>query len=297
MKILYEYCVEKIKNNKKISASIMIEIFIAATFFGTFSLIIDNYRQFLIQQEISENGAWDAELLEVTGKKYMNLKKEPSIEKIMSKGDNEVTLLPDGIKQKYFYIQNCDTEYWRNMNEKSHIIQGRTPNSENEIVVSERFFSENPSYKLGDIVTVTLGERKEDREDIDFLSPERSNEVFIEKNKKELEIVGIIDTTISSAYNGYAAYGWLDTSKLTDESDLVTYIQMRDQNNVYEDVPRIAENINLIPDEYGEYPYKYNTNLLEYEGIFAPGKFWNSDYPKLFGVGILLVIGDRKSVV
>ena len=62
MKILYEYCVEKIKNNKKISASIMIEIFIAATFFGTFSLIIDNYRQFLIQQEISENGAWDAEL-------------------------------------------------------------------------------------------------------------------------------------------------------------------------------------------------------------------------------------------
>ena len=137
----------------------MIEIFIAATFFGTFSLIIDNYRQFLIQQEISENGAWDAELLEVTGKKYMNLKKEPSIEKIMSKGDNEVTLLPDGIKQKYFYIQNCDTEYWRNMNEKSHIIQGRTPNSENEIVVSERFFSENPSYKLGDIVTVTLGKR------------------------------------------------------------------------------------------------------------------------------------------
>lgn len=291
MRILYEYCVEKIKNNKKISASIMIAIFIAATFFGTFSLIIDNYRQFLVQQEISENGDWDAELLEVTGKKYMNLKKESSIEKIMSKGDNEVTLLPDGIKQKYFYIQNCDTEYWRNMNEKSHIIQGRTPNSENEIVVSERFFSENPSYKLGDIVTVTLGERKEDKEAIDFLSPERSNEVFIEKNKKELEIVGIIDTTISSAYNGYASYGWLDTSKLTDEADLVTYIQMRDQNNVYEDVPRIAENINLIPDEYGEYPYKYNTNLLEYEGIFAPGKFWNSDYPKLFGVGILLVIG------
>lgn len=290
MRVLYEYCIGKIKKNSKTSNSVMIAIFIAATFFGFFSLIISNYRQFLVEQEITENGRWEAELLELDGEKLEKIKKDASIERIMCKGNNQVTLLPNDAKQKYLYVQNCDKLYWKNMKERNYIIQGRIPNAENEVVVGANFFSENPNYRLGDTITVITGEREHEGEILSFLSPERANESFIEGDKKVIKIVGVIDMIISSAYNGYATYGYLDEEKITKDMELVAYIEMKNPNNIYMDVPRIANKLNITPDEYGEYPYRYNTKLLEYEEIFAPGKFWSSDYPKLYGAGIVLVI-------
>ena len=47
---------------------------------------------------------------------------------------------------------------------------------------------------------------------MDFLSPIQSGEEFVKTGKVQYTIVGEIDMTVSSAYNGYPAYGWLDTT-------------------------------------------------------------------------------------
>ncbi len=72
--------------------------------------------------------------------------------------------------------------------------------------------------------------------------------------KVQYTIVGEIDMTVSSAYNGYPAYGWLDTTALSEDTGIVAYLQVTQPRKVYEIIPQIAEDIGLQPDEFGDYP-------------------------------------------
>ena len=44
--------------------------------------------------------------------------------------------------------------------------------------------------------------------------------------KVQYTIVGEIDMTVSSAYNGYPAYGWLDTAALSEDTGTVSYTHL-----------------------------------------------------------------------
>lgn len=289
MSTIYEYCIEKLKKNKKTSFSIAIAIFIAAAFISTLGLVIENFRQSLVKQEIADNGNWHAEILEIKGKDVETLYSDKTIERVMIKGGNQTVQLPNELKQNYLYIQYGDSEYWNNMKEKNLILEGRMPMKENEIVIGKNFFEENPNYKLGSSIIVMQGERKQGEEKIEFLSPKQENETFLGNEKKEVKIVGSIDMTISSGYDGYAAYGWLDVANLKSDTDIVAYLQMKNIKQIYDNIPNLSKELKLTADEYGEYPYRYNTKFLEYKGVFAPGKFWSSDYPVLF-IGIFLFL-------
>lgn len=116
---------------------------------------------------------------------------------------------------------------------------------------------------------------------MDFLSPIQSGEEFVKTGKVQYTIVGEIDMTVSSAYNGYPAYGWLDTTALSEDTGIVAYLQVTQPRKVYEIIPQIAEDIGLQPDEFGDYPFRYHTALLGMYGIYAPGHFLSSDLPKL----------------
>lgn len=96
---------------------------------------------------------------------------------------------------------------------------------------------------------------------MDFLSPIQSGEEFVKTEKVQYTIVGEIDMTVSSAYNGYPAYGWLDTAALSEDTGIVAYLQVTQPRKVYEIIPQIAEDIGLQPDEFGDYPFRYHTAL------------------------------------
>lgn len=148
-------------------------------------------------------------------------------------------------------------------------------------MVGKSFFEQNPSVEIGDRLNLDLGERRKGNTTVDFLSPIQSGEEFVKTGKVQYTIVGEIDMTFSSAYNGYPAYGWLDTTALSEDTGIVAYLQVTQPRKVYEIIPQIAEDIGLQPDEFGDYPFRYHTALLGMYGIYAPGHFLSSDLPKL----------------
>lgn len=101
--------------------------------------------------------------------------------------------------------------------------------------------------------------------------------------------------TVSSAYNGYPAYGWLDIENIPEAADVVVYLQAKNPAKIFDLVPQIAKEIGLQSDEYGDYPYRYHTALLGMYGIYEPGHFWNSDLPKLF-LALILVVSASIAV-
>lgn len=119
-----------------------------------------------------------------------------------------------------------------------------------------------------------------------FVAPESEHNIL------EKTIVGEIDMTVSSAYNGYPAYGWLDPPVLPGDTDLVAYLQVKNPSAIFDTIPQIAQTIGMKADEYGDYPYRYHTALLGLYGIYEPGHFWNSDLPKLFLAVVLVVLAS-----
>lgn len=279
---------QNIKANHRTALSIMSAILIAATFMCTLCSLVQSYWNQRVQQEIFDSGNWDAQILEVQANQIELIKKNENIKDVMVKGNNQTFLLSFRENDPYLLVQNCDAKYWESMHEKNLIIHGRVPEAPGEIVVGKKFFEDNPSFKIGDTVDLELGERRKDNRIVDFLSPLQDGEVFVKTDNVQYTIVGEIDRTVSSAYNGYPAYGWLNLEETPKDASVVVYTQTKNPRKIYETVPQIAQAIGLEQDEYGEYPYRYHTALLGMYGIYEPGHFWSSDLPKLF-LSLLIV--------
>ena len=137
----------------------------------------------------------------------------------------------------------------------------------------ENFFEQNPTFEIGDTIELNIGERKIANDTVDFLSPIQTGEIFVKTDTAQYTIVGKIDMTVSSAYNGYPAYGWLDIENIPEAADVVVYLQAKNPAKIFDLVPQIAKEIGLQSDEYGDYPYRYHTALLGMYGIYEPGHF------------------------
>lgn len=295
MNIIPEYSFDQIRKNRRTSASIMAAILIASTFLCALLTFAQSYWSQAVRQEIYAFGDWDAQLLEVQAGQLPLIQDNIGVSAALVKGNNQTALLPEGGELPYLLVQNCDAGYWESMREKNLILQGRIPRAPGEIVVGKNFLKQNPSYRIGSTLSMDSGRREADGSEIDFLSPEQNGESFIQEGKIRLTIVGEIDMTISSAYHGYPAYGWLEPSDLRADTDIVVYLQMEQPGKVFEAVPQIAQSIGLEMDEFGEYPYRYHTKLLGLYGIYEPGAFWGSDLPKLY-VSLLFVVGASITV-
>ncbi len=293
--VVKKYAKRSIKANRRTTLSIMTAILIASTFLCTLCTFVQSYWNQGVQQEIYSSGDWDAQLLDVQAGQLDLIRGNDKIQTVMVKGNNQTVQLSENTELPYLLIQNCDSEYWNAMHEKNLILHGRVPQAPGEIVVGKNFFEQNPSFEIGDTLELNIGERKTENAAVDFLSPIQTGESFVKTGTAQYTIVGEIDMTVSSAYNGYPAYGWLDLANTPDNADVVVYLRAKNPAKIFDIVPQIAENIGLQSDEYGDYPYRYHTALLGMYGIYESGHFWNSDLPKLF-LALILVASASIAV-
>lgn len=284
MNIIREYSLDQVRKNRRTSVSIIVAVLIASTFLCTLFVFAQSFWNQMIQQEVYTAGDWDAELMDVPADRLGMIRDNGGVETILVKGDNQTAFLPEGTALPYFMIQNCDSGYWDAMYEKNMLLRGRIPQAPGEIVVSKDFFLQNPAYGIGDTLAVEVGRRKS------------SNAADIQqKDAASLTIVGELDVSVSSGYEGYLAYGFMEPEALPPDSEVVVYLQMKQRGKVYTAIPQMAEAVGLPKDEYGDYPCSYHAALLGWHGVYAPGNFWRSDVPKLF-LGLLLAAGASMAV-
>ncbi len=284
MNIIREYSLDQVRKNRRTSVSIIVAVLIASTFLCALFVFAQSFWNQMVQQEVYTAGDWDAELMDVPADRLGMIRDNGGVEAMLVKGDNQTAFLPEGTALPYLLIQNCDSGYWDAMYEKNMLLRGRIPQAPGEIVVSKDFFLQNPAYGVGDTLAVEVGSRRS------------SNAADVrQKDAASLTIVGELDVSVSSGYEGYLAYGFMEPEELPPDSEVVVYLQMKQRGKVYTAVPQIAEAVGLPKDEYGDYPCRYHAALLAWHGVYAPGSFFRSDVPKLF-LGLLLAAGASMAV-
>ncbi|MCB2343259.1 ABC transporter permease [Clostridium estertheticum] len=267
MKIMNEYTYNHMKKNKRHTISILIAITIASALLCSLCIFIHSKWETKLSTTIEESGYWHGELYNsIAGDKLKYVTENPEVETTMIKGP-WVTAKLSNTKLTYLTMRDANTNFWLDMGLKNNLIKGKLPKKYGEIVVSKLFFADNPSYKIGDKVTLPTGNRMLGSDLVNPQSTKQSGERFLATGTNIYTIVGELDVSDTSAYDAYIAMGYLDPLRIKPKDKLTVYMRFVNPRTIYETLPRIAKATGLTKNEYGEYAVKYNTPLLNLYGI------------------------------
>lgn len=267
MNVINEYTYNHLKKNKRHTISIIFAITIASALLCSLSIFIHNIWQSKVFTAIEKQGYWHGELWEsISGDKFKFITENPEVEATMVKGTWVSGKLTD-TKRPYLFMRDADANFWSDMNLKNTLEEGRLPQKQGEIVIAKVFFTDNPSYKIGDQLTISIGNRMLGNEIMEVTDYKQSGETFNVTATKTYTIVGKLDVSGGSANPGYVTMGYLDDSQIESEDELTVYMRLKNPRKVYDVLPKIAQSVGLTKDEYGQYKVRYNTALLGLYGI------------------------------
>lgn len=262
MNIMSEYTYHHLKKNKRHTISIIVAITIACELLCSLCIFVHTLWEAKVTSTIENGGYWHGELYDaISGDKLKYVTENPEVKTTMVKGQ-WITAKCFDTKRPYLLMRDADAKFWSDMSLKDTLTKGRLPQKPGEIVVSKLFFLDNPSYKIGDKFTLPIGNRMLGNEIIQTQGNKRSGETFKTTETKMYNIVGELDISGSSAYPGYMAMGYLDTSQIQPKDELTVYMRFEKPRKIYEILPKIAKSTGLKQDEYGKYNILYNTPLL-----------------------------------
>lgn len=271
MKVLFGYTLDYIKRNRRSSISIMLAILMTSTMMSAlcgyfYSFYCDNLNLIL-----QKSGNWHGELFDTTlGSSLPAIKAFDSIEAIMIKGDWKVGKIDDS-RRDYLIWRDANAEYWNSMPEGSvGILEGYAPKQAGEVALSKQYFEHHPELKLGDSLTLPLGNRISNDKIITPTDTAQPKEYFVQNDIVTLKVVGKLDIATSSNVPAYTAIGFLNPEEILPNDELTIYFRFHNIYDTYKELPKIAEALGYKKDEYGDYLLRYNTTYLTRKGVLAP---------------------------
>lgn len=281
MKILNNLTIKHLKANKKRTIVTIIGIILSTALMVGIGLLFSTVRDNSVKMIIDNNGDHHA-VIEVEKNKLDFISKNDSVSKYKYKSSLGYSLY-EGITNEYkpyINVLTASKEYLEDLK----LIEGRLPNNENEIIISEHLET-NGEVKLnvGDKIKLNIGDRisKEgillgdspyafeytcDENDVCTENVDEKTESLINTKEKEYTIVGIIKRDILEDYSnpGYSAFIVSEPSEM-----LMVYVNYKNVKDTYKNSQIIAQNLGYKPVNDSNYYHEvnYNDNLLAFSGV------------------------------
>lgn len=271
MKLIFFYTLDYIKRNRRSSISIMVAILMASTMLSALCGYMYTGSSDIIRSIVERSGDWHGELFDDTlGSKLEIIENFDEIETIMIKGDWMVAEINDP-RRDYLIWRDANAEYWESMPEKNNILEGSIPTKTGEVALSKQYFEHHPDLKIGDAITLPIGNRvDEDGNIIDPRDRKQVGEIFVEEEKVTLTVVGKYDVATDSTLPAYTALGFLDENNIEPTDNLIVYFRFHNIRDTYKVLPEIAKAVGYEMNEYGEYILRYNTAYLAKSAVISP---------------------------
>lgn len=200
---------------------------------------------------------------------------------------------------RYIYEQNQQIHCYKTM--PVHLILGTLPKDSTEIILPEHLTSNGKvNYKLGDTVTLEVGDRTLDGRRLGQDTPvytydsETQVEIMSGERLENTEprtytVVGIYERPTFEDYSapGYTALTAADT-KSADQSPIHCYFKLHKPAGVYDFMKEMGYT--------QEYRYAYNTKVLLYSGT-APFDSFLTAFYSLAAIIIALIVFGSVSLI
>lgn len=285
MNVLNKLVTKSLKLNTKRTIGTIIGIVLSVALICAVSSMVSSFRQTLVENAINESGYFHIELLNINDNDINKLKLNKDIKDINLIYKLGYSSIEIDSTFPYIEIASMDKDTVSNLSYE--VIEGRYPENDNEIVISNKIKLKG-KYKVGDVINLNVGDRV-DGEGYPLYNSnpylEENAEEIINSSLKSYKIVGIVYKENVDNEN----YG-ITTN--TTSKKLDAYISLKEP---YDYEKSICELLGASSyDEIGtekkfNYDYQINNELLRWEAL----KFSNSTFSTLMtiaGVVIFIII-------
>ncbi len=313
MNVLNKLTIKSLQMNKKRTIVTIIGIILATSLITAVATMVVSFRETMIEYEKNSSGNYHYMFSDVPSEDLKYFKNNKNIENVYCTEYIGYSNL-EGAQNEYKpYLCLWAYDSQALLNSSLKLIEGRMPQNENEIVISEHIESiAGVKYNIGDKLNIDVSKRT----DIDGKYELDQNNTYVEGEEKleymytkEYEIVGIIERPNydieSPSAPGYTIVTYLDDNNLSGNINvyaLLTDYGLKNQEEVVSQITGIDKDILIavknqeqLTDEQVEeynnskYVYSKNESLLRYEN-FEVSDSTLSTVLALAGVVIVIII-------
>ena len=302
MNVFNKVTLESLKKNRTRTIVTIIGIMLSAAMICASTTFVSSMQNFVLRCEIYSSGDWHGAVYDAAYKDYEDIRDSGKVSSAAYAQVLGYAKIGSANEYKpYLYVLGGDVAsgYFKTM--PVHLILGTLPKDSTEIILPEHLTSNGKvNYKLGDTVTLEVGDRMLDGKRLGQDTPvyaydsETHTEVMSGERLENTEprtytVVGIYEKPTFEDYSapGYTALTAADT-KSADQSPIHCYFKLHKPAGVYDFMKEMGYT--------QEYRYAYNTKVLLYSGT-APFDSFLTAFYSLAAIIIALIVFGSVSLI
>ena len=302
MNVFNKVTLESLKKNRTRTIVTIIGIMLSAAMICASTTLVSSMQNFVLRCAIHIDGGWYGAVYDAAYKDYEDIRDSDRVSSAAYAQVLGYAKIDSANERKpYLYVLGGDVAsgYFKTM--PVHLILGTLPKDSTEIILPEHLTSNGKaSYKLGDTVTLDVGDRTLDGRRLGQDTPvytydsETQVEIMSGERLENTEprtytVVGIYERPPFEDYSapGYTALTAADT-KSADQAPIHCYFKLHKPAGVYDFMKEMGYT--------QEYRYAYNTKVLLYSGT-APFDSFLTAFYSLAAIIIALIVFGSVSLI
>ena len=302
MNVFNKVTLESLKKNRTRTIVTIIGIMLSAAMICASTTLVSSMQNFVLRCAIHIDGDWYGAVYDAAYKDYEDIRDSDRVSSAAYAQVLGYAKIDSANERKpYLYVLGGDVAsgYFKTM--PVHLILGTLPKDSTEIILPEHLTSNGKvNYKLGDTVTLDVGDRTLDGRRLGQDTPvyaydsETQVEIMSGERLENTEprtytVVGIYERPTFEDYSapGYTALTAADT-KSADQSSIHCYFKLHKPAGVYDFMKEMGYT--------QEYRYAYNTKVLLYSGT-APFDSFLTAFYSLAAIIIALIVFGSVSLI
>lgn len=302
MNVFSKVTLESLKKNRTRTVVTIIGIMLSAAMICASTTFVSSMQNFVLRCEIYSSGDWHGAVYDAAYKDYEDIRDSGKVSSAAYAQVLGYAKIDSANERKpYLYVLGGDVAsgYFETM--PVHLILGTLPKDSTEIILPEHLTSNGKvNYKLGDTVTLDVGDRTLDGRRLGQDTPvytydsETQVEIMSGERLENTEprtytVVGIYERPTFEDYSapGYTALTAADTNS-ADQAPIHCYFKLHKPAGVYDFMKEMGYT--------QEYRYAYNTKVLLYSGT-APFDSFLTAFYSLAAIIIALIVFGSVSLI
>ena len=302
MNVFNKVTLESLKKNRTRTIVTIIGIMLSAAMICASTTFVSSMQNFVLRCEIYSSGDWHGAVYDAAYKDYEDIRDSGKVSSAAYAQVLGYAKIDSANERKpYLYVLGGDVTsgYFKTM--PVHLLLGTLPKDSTEIILPEHLTSNGKvNYKLGDTVTLDVGDRTLDGRRLGQDTPvytydsETQVEIMSGERLENTEprtytVVGIYERPTFEDYSapGYTALTAADTES-ADQSLIHCYFKLHKPAGVYDFMKEMGYT--------QEYRYAYNTKVLLYSGT-APFDSFLTAFYSLAAIIIALIVFGSVSLI
>lgn len=302
MNVFSKVTLESLKKNRTRTVVTIIGIMLSAAMICASTTFVSSMQNFVLRCEIYSSGDWHGAVYDAAYKDYEDIRDSGKVSSAAYAQVLGYAKIDSANERKpYLYVLGGDVAsgYFKTM--PVHLILGTLPKDSTEIILPEHLTSNGKvNYKLGDTVTLDVGDRTLDGRRLGQDTPvytydsETQVEIMSGERLENTEprtytVVGIYERPAFEDYSapGYTALTAADTES-ADQAPIHCYFKLHKPAGVYDFMKEMGYT--------QEYRYAYNTKVLLYSGT-APFDSFLTAFYSLAAIIIALIVFGSVSLI